>query len=127
MRLGKRMKQIVNLLSESEEPLTLTEIIVNIIGKPYNGVCFQVASALIDSPISFSDSSFTRIKGKKRSYHPIDYGRILYANYSRALRTLVNHGIVRPLNYFEYPNSKRYHGRYILNVNKKIVNVKEVS
>ena len=140
MRIGKRMKQIINVLSESDEPLTLTDIIVNIIGKPQEEKCCQVASALIDSPIDYEAQCFTRIKGKKRDYHPVDYARILYANYSRALTTLIKNGIVRPLDYYEYtygrlfdtnPDlrcvaSKNYHGRYVLNVKKKILNVNEV-
>ena len=126
-RMGKRMKEIVKVLEKAERPLTLSEIIIRILGKKTPSYGVKVAGALIDSNISYEGMSLIRVKGKKRDYHPVDYANVLYALYSRSMKILYKHRIVIPLDPFK-TNRKRWMLNPLnLNVKKKFLNVKEES
>ncbi len=56
----------------------------------------ELASTIAGECLSFSSPCFRTVITKKgRSYHPGDYANVLYAKYSRAVKSLVLEGKVR--------------------------------
>lgn len=124
MRMGKVMKEILEALKN--EPLTFSEIIVRAYGRElgkYEGYN-QVASAIVDEGIGYSSVCYTKVisRQKKKEYHPNDYANVVYATFSRALKTLKKNGYVVPTSYPYY--SGYYRGKWKLNVKNTGLNDK---
>lgn len=121
MRLSKRMKRILEVLREAKNPLTLSQIFVKMQGgKDYERTrCNKVASTLIGSPFSLDDASFSRVTSKTgKTYHPYDYSGVVYASFSRTMRTLWTRDLIRCVG-----AEKRNRKGWVLNVNKPFLNV----
>jgi hypothetical protein len=113
MRIGRRMKQILTILSQNDGPLTLTEIILKIYKvNPYqlgSEEGMMIASSFTGKLMAGEMAqSFARLKGQKskKGYHPVGFAGLLYANYSRAMKTLVDERRV------SWTHNKRFHYRY---------------
>lgn len=127
MRLGKRMKEILNVLQKTKEPLTLSEIVVRIYDEEKNLQRWRgtrinkIGTAVAKTAMHWDSVSFSRIKSKTgKDYHPMTYVDVLYALYSRSLKKLWEYDLVRCVDHWK-ANRKRW----ILspNVKKPFINV----
>lgn len=107
MRIGKRMKEILDILSTADSPMSLTEIIMEIYevdpireeGKKHPPfIQAELASAIARESVTGGwcgcDTKVVEKKTKKE-YHPVDYTNKLYALYSRSIRRLREQGFIK--------------------------------
>jgi hypothetical protein len=94
------MKHILEVLEKADEPLSLTEMIMQIMHlTPVKDHYIQqeLASALIHESVGgqwYSTPTWITLKKNGKRYHPTEYANLLYAKYSRAIRRLKAYGLI---------------------------------
>ena len=102
MRIGIRMREVLQVLNETSKGLTATEIIMKITGlKPYKSRYGQseLASAIIEKSVSYPMTGGIKViqnlNGK--TYDCYEYANKLYALYSRSIKLLYKNKLIFPL------------------------------